>query len=477
MPRVLVVLLSVPLLLGRVAAQEAYRIAAGDSISVQVLRHADYNTQLVVRPDGRITYPLIGEVEVVGKTVAELTNLITKALSQELRAPQVVINVMPREQPVVYILGDVLRAGPVPFKPGADAITVKDAIAQAGGLPRVLLTAELHRKGEPPVTLDVEHEMVVGAEEATLLHKDDILWVRSVGFVNVIGTAGPAGRVAFEQEDTLLTILAKCGGAPTTADLKHSIILRPDGKQEVVDLEAIQEGRWKGDLPKIEPGDFIILPIKPPQEFVTVLGWVTSPKQLPIDPKVGLKLSEVLAASSPFPEDADAQHARIIHGDGSVTDLDFKALVDGSGDQSLLDMEMKANDVVLVPRQLARVAVMGAVSRPGVYALERGDRLLDVLLRKAGGFQTQRGQKRLAVLVRRPEGPDQQPEVRRLDLTALVTGRAEDQNVELRAEDILFVPEPKVKAPWLEQLSQQLSTPLSILSNLRYLIFGFTQGF
>jgi len=472
MPRVALLLLSIPLLPGQVTAQEAYRIAAGDSITVQVLRHADFNTQLVVRPDGRITYPLIGEIEVVGKTVAELTDLITKALSEELRAPQVVINVMPREQPVVYILGEVLKAGPVPLRPGAEAIAVKDAIAQAGGLPRVLLTGELHRKGEPPVAVDVEHEMVVGAEEATLLHKDDILWVRQAGFVNVVGTAGPAGRIAFEQEDTLLTILAKSGGAPTTADLKHSFILRPNGQQEVVDLEAIQEGRWKGDLPKVEPGDFIILPVKPPQEFVTVLGQVSAPKQLPIDPKVGLKLSEVLAASSPFPDDADAQHALVIHADGSRTDLDFKALVDGSGDQSLLDMAMKANDVVLVPRQLARVAFIGAVGRPGVYALERGDRLLDVLLRKAGGFRAQRGQKLLAVLVRRPEGPDQQPEVRRLNLAALVGGRAEDQNVELRAEDILFVPEPKAKAPWLQQLSQQLAMPVQLLSNLRYLVFG-----
>jgi polysaccharide export outer membrane protein len=450
-------------------AQEPYRISPGDGLNIEVSRHPEYSLQVTVRPDGRITHPITGEIEVAGKTLQELTDILTAALSKVLQAPNVVINVATRKPRLVYVLGEVLRAGPQEVD--AEGVTVKEAIVEAGGLPRTADTskAELHRAKQPPVTIDLDKEMQAGADEATRLYEDDALIVQPLleGYVGVVGTAGPAGRIPFEVGDTLLTVLSRAGGAPETADLQNSLILREAGTREEVDLEAIQEGRWEGDLPKVGPGDFIILPVLPPQQFVTILGQVAGPKRLPVDRKVGLKLSEVLTVCSPFPETADAHNARIIHADGSVTQMDFKDLVDGKGDQSLLDMQMQPEDVVLVPRQFAKVAALGEFPRSGVFVLERGDRILDLVV-KAGGFTARRGEKRFALLIRRPENADS-PEAQKIDLTALIDGRAEEQNVELQTEDILYLPGPKIK--WYEAVSQVLS-PVYSFQNLRNLLFG-----
>lgn len=470
MPRIPSIFVALLLPLCSALCQEPYRVGPGDVLDVQVFRHPERSVQVSVRPDGRISHPVLGEMDVEGKTIAQLTDIFVKALSKDLRAPNVVINVSQRKPRFVFILGEVVSAGALDAPP--EGLTVKDALAQAGGPAETADTsaAELHRAGEPPVSIDLDREMASGPEEATWLHEGDILIVEPLlqGYVGIVGTAGPAARVPFETGDDLLTLLSKAGGAPPEADLQHSLILREDGRRETVDLEAIQEGRWEGPLPEIGPGDFVVLPVLPPQPFVTVLGEVPQPQRLPIDRKIGLKLSEVLAACSPFPDEADAHNARIIHADGTVTAVDLKDLVDGTGDQSLLDMEMQSFDVVHVPRQFSKVAAIGEFPRPGVYPLERGDRVLD-LIKTAGGFQSRAGEKRFALLIRRSED-ESQPQTQRIDLAALIRGETEEQNVALAPEDILFLPGPKAK--WYEQVSRFLS-PLFSIESLRSLLFGY----
>ncbi|MGQ9730168.1 MAG: polysaccharide biosynthesis/export family protein [Candidatus Zipacnadales bacterium] len=445
--------------------QVAYRVSPGDTLDIEVFRHPERSFQVVVRHDGRITHPSTGEINVAGLTIAELTELFTEALSRELRDPIVVINVAEREPHLVYVLGQLPNPGPQQVE--VEGVTIKEAIARAGGLQPLVVDmahAELHRKGEAPVTLNLGPEMEAGPDQGTRLYEGDILIIRPLvkGFVGIVGTAGAAKRVEFEEGDDLLDILAKAGGAGPEVDLQNALILSPEGQIERVDLEAIQEGRWVGDLPEIGPGSFLILPARV-SESVTILGRVAGPKVLPIDPKKGLTLAEVLASMTPFPEDADAHNARILHPDGTVTLVDLRDLVDGKGDETLLERQMQPNEIVMVPREFDEVAALGEVARPGIQILEPGDRVLD-LLQKAGGTQTRRGQPRWAFLVRRgPEGGE--PVVQEVDLAGIMAGRAEDQNIELQPNDVLYVPGPKKK--WPEKLREWLS-PFDALRSFWY---------
>ena len=111
---------------GSLRAQEPYRINTGDGLSIEVARHPEHSLQVTVRQDGRITHPATGEIEVAGDTLQELTDTLTAALSKTLRAPNVVINLVVRKPRLIYVLGEVPRAGPQEVD--AEGVTVKEAI-------------------------------------------------------------------------------------------------------------------------------------------------------------------------------------------------------------------------------------------------------------------------------------------------------------------------------------------------------------
>ena len=107
-----------------------YRLGPEDVIEVFVWKEPDLSTTVVVRPDGRVSLPLTGEVEAKGKTAAELQKEITERLRQFVSEP--VVNVIVKEvnNPKISVLGQVRRPDIYKMK---QRITLLDAIAMAGG--------------------------------------------------------------------------------------------------------------------------------------------------------------------------------------------------------------------------------------------------------------------------------------------------------------------------------------------------------
>jgi polysaccharide export outer membrane protein len=85
---------------------------------------------LQVRPDGKITLPLIGDVVAAGATPRELTTTITERLSEWVRSPAVTVIVAETVPPMIYVMGEVLTPGAQPMPV---PITVVQALAMAGG--------------------------------------------------------------------------------------------------------------------------------------------------------------------------------------------------------------------------------------------------------------------------------------------------------------------------------------------------------
>lgn len=109
-----------------------YRIGAGDTLQVIVLREPDASVpEVVVRADGKITLPLIKEVEVGGLTTGEAEKAITLKLGKLLREPDV--TVVPRRiaSSKLYVIGAVRNEGPVALN---GPMTVLQALTEAGGL-------------------------------------------------------------------------------------------------------------------------------------------------------------------------------------------------------------------------------------------------------------------------------------------------------------------------------------------------------
>lgn len=109
---------------------QGYRLGPGDVIEVFVWKEPELSTTAAVRPDGRISLPLAGEMEAAKRTAAELEEQLTARLEQYIEVPVVTVIVREVNSPRIAVLGEVRRPGRYLV---AQRTTVLDAIAMGGG--------------------------------------------------------------------------------------------------------------------------------------------------------------------------------------------------------------------------------------------------------------------------------------------------------------------------------------------------------
>jgi len=110
---------------------QPYRITLGDALSIQFFYYAHYNFIAVVRPDGMVTIPLMGEVKAVGMRPVELEQLIRAHYTEVVAEPEVAVLVTEFANQRVFVFGEVGQPGGYPLM---GEMTVLDAVAVAGGI-------------------------------------------------------------------------------------------------------------------------------------------------------------------------------------------------------------------------------------------------------------------------------------------------------------------------------------------------------
>jgi protein involved in polysaccharide export with SLBB domain len=137
-----------------------YRLAAGDTVRVTIYGHEDLSGEFEVDGAGRISLPLIREVDAEGRSLQELEEIITAKLSPDyLKEPKVsaeVLNYRP-----FYIIGEVSEPGSYPYVNG---MTVINAVAVAGGFTYRARKSRIHivrEAGDGTVELKASNETAV----------------------------------------------------------------------------------------------------------------------------------------------------------------------------------------------------------------------------------------------------------------------------------------------------------------------------
>jgi len=116
----------------RLAMTDSYVIEASDVVDVFVWKEPDLTTKgILVRPDGMISMPLLGDVKASGKTPLQLAAEITDRLKKYVQDPNVTIMLGTNNSKMVYMIGEVAKTGPVGMTSG---MTLLEAISRAGGL-------------------------------------------------------------------------------------------------------------------------------------------------------------------------------------------------------------------------------------------------------------------------------------------------------------------------------------------------------
>jgi len=111
-------------------ADPNYVIGAQDMLDINVWKEAELTRTVPVRPDGKISLPLLNDVQASGLTPIQLSEELTKELKKFITDPQVTVIVTEINSQRVYILGEMTRPGAYPLLPG---MTVLQALSSAGG--------------------------------------------------------------------------------------------------------------------------------------------------------------------------------------------------------------------------------------------------------------------------------------------------------------------------------------------------------
>jgi polysaccharide biosynthesis/export protein len=114
-----------------VAPDANYVIGPEDLLDISVWKEPDLTRTVPVRPDGKISLPLLNDVQAAGETPTQLAAHVTESLKRYVTDPQVTVIVTAINSQRIYLLGEVTRAGAYPLLPG---MTVLQALSSAGGL-------------------------------------------------------------------------------------------------------------------------------------------------------------------------------------------------------------------------------------------------------------------------------------------------------------------------------------------------------
>ncbi len=129
-----------------------YTINVGDELSFEFFKTTDLDQERVVGPDGEVFLTLIGRVKVLGRTVGDITEEVNRRYAEEMVNPQITVSVSNFTGLTVYVTGEVLKPGEVPYRGG---LSLVQAVFNAGGFTKRARWKEVllirRRDGAPPV--------------------------------------------------------------------------------------------------------------------------------------------------------------------------------------------------------------------------------------------------------------------------------------------------------------------------------------
>lgn len=241
------------------ARDDDYRLGPEDKVQVGINGDPKMSQQVVVGPDGRVSFPLIGDVVLGGLTLREATETVTELLARDyLVDPKVDLQIIEYKSRWVMVTGEVVRPGRVALRGGA---TLKDALADADGLSvgagEEIVISRDSPDGKGKIQIPVDRPAFERAEINPPLKTGDIVSVPARPYVYVQGEVRQPGRVALERGMTLMKAISSVGSLTEWASEKGVQIISENSTKEkrVFNLKDIRAMRIAD--PPLKGGDVI----------------------------------------------------------------------------------------------------------------------------------------------------------------------------------------------------------------------------
>jgi polysaccharide export outer membrane protein len=218
------------------AADADYRLGAGDLVRVNVFGSPELSGEVRVSESGFITYPLIGQVQVGGKTPAQVEGQLVAQFTQGgyLRNPQVSVLVVEYRSQKVSVLGHVTKPGQYSLQ---SASRVLDMLAEAGGPvnEEAADNATLMRKDGSKATIDLTALFSGDPAQNHAVSGGDTIYVPRAPQFYVYGEVQKPGMYKLERGMTVSRAISAGGGLTSRGSERRVVIKRRDkqGKEQL----------------------------------------------------------------------------------------------------------------------------------------------------------------------------------------------------------------------------------------------------
>ncbi|MBF0559336.1 MAG: SLBB domain-containing protein [Nitrospirae bacterium] len=416
-----------------------YVLGPGDKLDIKVYRNDELSYSQQIDSSGKITYPLLGDMQVAGMTAYELRASIAKGLSKYLKDPQVIITLTSYQSNNITVMGSVATQGVLSI---VRRPTIVEIISRAGGFSASadrtnVLVVRKQPGGSTVLNLNIKKALQGDKTQDILLMKDDLVYVPTdTNKVMVLGEVASPGFVGLDKEMTdspmsLLEVITRVGGFSANADRTVVTIMRKEGDRVESKKYNLKQLLEKGDVNQnvmVQKGDIVFVPKK--EQKVMVMGEVASTGAVAFDPP--MNMVELLARSGGLTANANKNNVVVIRNDDEgkpqliAVDIQ-KALENGDTSQN---PELKNGDIVYVARDNKRVIVLGEVKSPGSFNYTVPMTILDAISR-AGGLANTANESKIVVV--------RQGILKIINIKDILKGDLE-QNIVLQNEDIVYAP-------------------------------------
>ena len=443
-----------------------YLIGPGDQLSVQLFGSQNRNLRLVVGRDGRVNFPELGPIEVIGKTFDVVSSEIEARVARQIIGTQASVSMGNVRSIQVFIMGEVKKPGSYTV---SGLSTVTSALYASGGIQPTgsMRDIQLKRQGATVRRLDLYDLLLRGdtSSDATLL-PGDVIFIPPVGATATVD--GEVKRPAIYElkgKTSLSALIALAGGLTAEGDDSRISLVRygQDRRRVAVNVSL---GTPEAKSSPIANGDLVrVARLRPTIESgITLEGHVYRPGVTAW--REGMRISDLIPSLDELMSNADVNYilvrresttdksltilsadlAAALREPGSVNDLllsprdrvmvfDFQA-----GRRLLIDPlleELRRQSRLDDPTRI--VGINGRVKAPGDYPLEPEMRVSDLL--RAGGKLDPAAYSGTAELsrFRRADG-ERQSELLQIDLAAILSGNSA-ADVLLQPFDVLTIKE------------------------------------
>lgn len=239
-----------------------YIIGPEDILEIQVWGNKDLNQVVFVRPDGRTSLPLVGEIGVAGKTVQQLQDHLTNVYEKTVKGAVVTVIVREIKSRPVFFIGGFGKPGVMQL---TRELTLLQAISVVGGvLPNADAEKGFVLRGDKRIPVDFNRLVQRGdLSQNPKLEPGDSVVVPLADAVYVNGEVKTPGAVKYSGDLTILKALTQVGGLTPLASGGRVDILRGNAEKKErirVDVDKMMRSPDENPDIRLQPNDIIFVP-------------------------------------------------------------------------------------------------------------------------------------------------------------------------------------------------------------------------